>query len=137
MNRAVVYMIGSALGFSVMSVLVKITSETLPTGEIVLARGVVTLALSYAMLARTDLAIWGNDRGRLVWRGVLGFGGLTCYYASLAHLPPGSSIIATASEQAYDPSAELYDYAQTKAATMNSTAASCQTCRPKWASELT
>ncbi len=32
---------------------------------------------------------------------------------------PGSAIIATTSEQAYDPSPELYDYAQTKAATMN------------------
>jgi len=39
--------------------------------------------------------------------------------AALPHLKPGASIIATASEQAYDPSAELYDYAQTKAATMN------------------
>ncbi len=39
--------------------------------------------------------------------------------ATLPHLQPGSSIIATASEQAYDPSPELYDYAQTKAATMN------------------
>jgi NAD(P)-dependent dehydrogenase (short-subunit alcohol dehydrogenase family) len=38
---------------------------------------------------------------------------------ALPHLKPGSVIIATASEQAYDPSAELYDYAQTKAATMN------------------
>jgi NAD(P)-dependent dehydrogenase (short-subunit alcohol dehydrogenase family) len=38
--------------------------------------------------------------------------------AALPSLPPGSCIIATASEQAYDPSAELYDYAQTKAATM-------------------
>jgi NAD(P)-dependent dehydrogenase (short-subunit alcohol dehydrogenase family) len=38
---------------------------------------------------------------------------------ALKHLKPGAVIIATASEQAYDPSAELYDYAQTKAATMN------------------
>jgi NAD(P)-dependent dehydrogenase (short-subunit alcohol dehydrogenase family) len=39
--------------------------------------------------------------------------------AAVPHLKPGAAIIATASEQAYDPSPELYDYAQTKAATMN------------------
>src|SRR6195952_493593 len=39
--------------------------------------------------------------------------------AVLPHLHPGSVIIGTASEQAYDPSPDLYDYAQTKAATMN------------------
>jgi NAD(P)-dependent dehydrogenase (short-subunit alcohol dehydrogenase family) len=38
--------------------------------------------------------------------------------AALPHLKLGSVIIGTASEQAYDPSADLYDYAQTKAATM-------------------
>ncbi len=38
---------------------------------------------------------------------------------ALPHLKPGSCIIATTSEQAYDPAANLYDYAQTKAATMN------------------
>ena len=39
--------------------------------------------------------------------------------AALPQMQPGSVIIATASEQAYDPSEDLYDYAQTKAATMN------------------
>ena len=39
--------------------------------------------------------------------------------AALPHLPPGATIIATTSEQAYNPSPDLYDYAQTKAATMN------------------
>ena len=87
MSRGVLYMAASALGFSVMSVLVKLASETLPTGEIVLARAVVTLAASYAMVARADLAPWGNAKRRLVVRGLLGFGGLTCYYAALAHLP--------------------------------------------------
>ena len=39
--------------------------------------------------------------------------------AAVPHMPPGSTIVATTSEQAYDPTPELYDYAQTKAATMN------------------
>ncbi|MET1056917.1 MAG: SDR family oxidoreductase [Pedobacter sp.] len=38
---------------------------------------------------------------------------------ALPHLPAGSAIIGTTSEQAYDPSPDLYAYAQTKAATMN------------------
>jgi NAD(P)-dependent dehydrogenase (short-subunit alcohol dehydrogenase family) len=39
--------------------------------------------------------------------------------AALPYLAPGSVIIATTSEQATDPSPQLYDYAQTKAATTN------------------
>lgn len=39
--------------------------------------------------------------------------------SALPHLKPGAVIIATTSEQAFDPSPELYAYAQTKAATMN------------------
>jgi NAD(P)-dependent dehydrogenase (short-subunit alcohol dehydrogenase family) len=39
--------------------------------------------------------------------------------AAVPHMKPGSAIVATTSEQAYDPAPQLYDYAQTKAATMN------------------
>ncbi len=39
--------------------------------------------------------------------------------AAVPHMPPGSAIIGTTSEQAYDPSPDIYDYAQTKAATMS------------------
>jgi NAD(P)-dependent dehydrogenase (short-subunit alcohol dehydrogenase family) len=39
--------------------------------------------------------------------------------AAIPHMPPGSCIIGTTSEQATDPTPELYDYAMTKAATTN------------------
>ena len=39
--------------------------------------------------------------------------------AALPHLKPGAAIISTTSEQAYDPSADLHDYARTKAANMS------------------
>lgn len=88
MSRGALYMIASAFGFSVMSVLVKLASEAgLPTGELVLARAVVTLIVSYAMVVRAGQHPWGNNRGKLILRGVIGFGGLTCYYGSIAHLP--------------------------------------------------
>src|SRR5947199_3643481 len=39
--------------------------------------------------------------------------------SAVPHMPTGSVIIGTTSEQATDPSPEIYDYAQTKAATTN------------------
>jgi len=86
-SRGVLYMALSALAFSVMSMLVKLVSTRLPTGEIVLARAVVTLVISYVMVTQAGVSPWGNERGRLCLRGLLGFAALGCYYAALARLP--------------------------------------------------
>jgi len=51
--------------------------------------------------------------------------------AALPHLNPGSCLIATTSVQAYDPSPHLYDYALTKAATMNSVKSLAKQLGPK------
>src|ERR1043165_61277 len=83
----------SALGFSVRSVLVKEAAPRLPTGEIVLARAVMTLVLSYVMVKRAvgsdgkPPSPWGNHKGKLLFRGFLGFSALACYYLALARLP--------------------------------------------------
>lgn len=51
--------------------------------------------------------------------------------AALPHLKAGSVIIATSSVQAYDPSGELYDYAQTKAATTSYVKSLAEQLAPK------
>ncbi len=51
--------------------------------------------------------------------------------AALPYLREGSAIIQTTSEQAYDPSANLVDYAMTKAAMMNFTKSMAKQLGPK------
>ena len=51
--------------------------------------------------------------------------------AALPHLQPGSAIIQTTSEQAYDPSANLVDYAMTKAGMMSFTKSMAKQLAPK------
>jgi drug/metabolite transporter (DMT)-like permease len=76
-----------AFWFSVMSLLVKIAGQRLPSMEIVLVRAVVTLALSYALVRRARLPLWGNRKSLLLLRGFLGCAALTCFYFSIVHLP--------------------------------------------------
>jgi drug/metabolite transporter (DMT)-like permease len=86
-------MVAAAFFFSVMSVLVKLAGRRLPTQEVVLARGVVTLAMSWWALRRAGLSPWGNDKRRLVVRGVAGFGALSCYYYAVMHLPLADAVV--------------------------------------------
>lgn len=81
------YMLASAFFFSVMSLQVKAAGRGLPSQEIVLARGVVTLVLSYWLVRRAGVPIWGNRRWILILRGVLGFAALSCFYFALTRLP--------------------------------------------------
>ncbi len=87
-RRGILYMLASAAGFSVMAMLVKVASKRdLPTGEIVLARSVVTLIISLAMLRRAGIVATGTQQRKLLLRGALGFGGLAGYYIAVVRLP--------------------------------------------------
>ncbi len=81
------YMLASAFFFSLMSLFVKAAGHGLPSQEIVLARGVVTLVLSYWLVRRARVSPWGNRRWILLLRGLLGFAALSCFYFALTRLP--------------------------------------------------
>ncbi len=80
-------MVVGSLFFSMMSVFAKLAGERLPTMELVLARVVVTLAMSWWALKSLGLDPWGNNKRLLVARGLAGFGGLSCYFYAVTHLP--------------------------------------------------
>ena len=81
-------MVQSALWFAVMATLVKLAGgRGLPTMQIVLARALITLALSAIGLARARVKPWGSNTGLLILRGVFGSAGLICFYAAVNHLP--------------------------------------------------
>jgi len=80
-------MLWSALAFSVMSALVKLAGSRLPSAEIAIWRGVVTLILSGIALYRARLSPWGKDTRWLLVRGLFGCAGLHCYYYALTALP--------------------------------------------------
>ncbi len=83
------HMAAAAFFFSLMSLMVRASGslEGLPSSQVVLARAVVALVLSWSMLRRRGMNPWAGHKGLLAVRGLLGFGALTCFYYSLVHLP--------------------------------------------------
>jgi drug/metabolite transporter (DMT)-like permease len=80
-------MLSSALSFSLMGVCVKAVGDRIPVAEVVLARSAVSLVLSVLMLRQAGLCPWGQRRGLLVLRGVIGTAALLCVFAALTQLP--------------------------------------------------
>jgi drug/metabolite transporter (DMT)-like permease len=81
------YMAAAAFFFSVMSLLVKAAGQRLPVQEVVLARSSVGAVLCYYSLRRRGVPLWGERKGLLLLRGVLGYAGLSCFFYALVHLP--------------------------------------------------
>ena len=86
-RTGLLYLLAAAFFFSLMSVCVKLAGERLPTEEIIVSRAVVSLVLSYAVVRRVNARIWGNAKGLLVLRGILGSCGLFCFFHAVTLLP--------------------------------------------------
>lgn len=82
------YMILSALAFSIMALFVKVVGRSgIPVLEIVAARSVVSLLLSYLILKHEGVPLLGSRKGLLFARGLIGFVALICVFYSITHLP--------------------------------------------------
>jgi drug/metabolite transporter (DMT)-like permease len=86
-------MLLSALSFSLMGICVKQVGSRIPAAEVVLARALVSLALSWWLLRRAGISPWGQRRGLLIWRGAIGSVALLCVYAALSTLPLASATV--------------------------------------------
>jgi drug/metabolite transporter (DMT)-like permease len=87
------FMLSSAVSFSLMGVCVKAVGGRIPVAEVVLARSAVSLVLSIVMLRQAGLNPWGQRRGLLVLRGVIGTGALLCVFAALTQLPLAAATV--------------------------------------------
>jgi drug/metabolite transporter (DMT)-like permease len=81
------YMVAGAFCFSLMSLLVKLAGQNLPSQQIVLARSAIMAVLAWTALRRMRVRVLGRRRHLLVLRGVLGFAALSCFYYALVQLP--------------------------------------------------
>lgn len=86
-DSGVGYMVQAALWFAVMGLFVKLASRTLPTMQIVFARGAITLAIASLVLWRARLSPFGSRSRLLLLRGLVGSSALICFYAAVVHLP--------------------------------------------------
>ncbi|MFT5722487.1 MAG: drug/metabolite transporter (DMT)-like permease [Motiliproteus sp.] len=88
------YMLLSSLGFALMAACVKIVSGLgIPVLEIVAARAIVSLVLSYLDIKRKRLSAWGNNKPLLIVRGTVGTLALMCVYFAVTTLPLAEAAI--------------------------------------------
>ncbi|KJY83005.1 membrane protein [Vibrio galatheae] len=87
-------MLLSALGFALMSACVKYVSNYgIPLFEIVAARALVSLIISYLDVKRKGICVWGNNKPLLFVRGTVGTIALMCVYYAVTTLPLAEATI--------------------------------------------
>lgn len=82
------FMVLSAFSFALMTACVKLVStHNVPVLEIVAARGLISLIISYLDIKRKKIPVWGNNKVLLIARGTVGTFALMCVYYAVTTLP--------------------------------------------------
>lgn len=92
MNKGVAYMALSISFFAVQNIAMKYLVH-LPLMELVVCRALVAVGLAYATIRFKGIAPLGNNRRRLLLRGLLGFCALSMFVATVQGLPLGTALV--------------------------------------------
>jgi drug/metabolite transporter (DMT)-like permease len=98
MNKGILYIILSGLSFLIVNFFVKVLGagpeqelfpglQKYPAHELVLARSIVSFAISYYIIKRRGLPVLGFNRKWLLVRGFAGMIALTIFFYSIHYLP--------------------------------------------------
>lgn len=86
-QRAIIYILISALAFTMMSTVVKLAKD-IPTYEKVFFRNIINLIIAVNILKRDKISFWGEKKNRkyLVIRGILGLLGVICNFYAVTQM---------------------------------------------------
>lgn len=77
--------------FALMNVCVKLVSH-LPTAEVVFFRSLISLIFCLVFLTKSNIPVFGNNKGVLFLRGLVGCLGLVGSFYTLQHIPLASAV---------------------------------------------
>ncbi|HEX4823816.1 MAG TPA: DMT family transporter [Candidatus Polarisedimenticolaceae bacterium] len=88
-----VLMVVSAACFALMAAIAKKLLPTTPMQAVVFSRGILMTTTFVALARRQGVPVIGNHPWMLLFRGLLGYGALSCYFWSVQHLPLGDAVL--------------------------------------------
>jgi drug/metabolite transporter (DMT)-like permease len=90
-SKGVQYMLLSTLFFALMNVCIKLVPH-IPAIEIIFFRSVISVVMSYLVLRRQQVNIWGTNKGLLITRGITGAIALVLYFTTLQNIPLATAV---------------------------------------------
>jgi drug/metabolite transporter (DMT)-like permease len=91
LSKGVQYMIQATVYYAGMNLCIKYLNH-IPAHQIIFIRSVVTFCITFYLIKKQNLNLWGNNKGWLILRGVAGFAGLFCYVITVQHMPLASAV---------------------------------------------
>jgi drug/metabolite transporter (DMT)-like permease len=92
MNKGVAYMGLAVFFFAIMNVAIKFVGH-IPTFELVFFRCLIAASIAFTTLKVKGIAPFGNRRSLLILRGLLGFGALSLFVATIQNMPLATALV--------------------------------------------